>query len=642
MWSLEKIIVRNILSFGEAEWVVRNNALTLVTGENQDNEGANSNGSGKSSLLEALTLGMLGTTYRDLTMAEVIRDGESKASVQVSLTNAMTSDKLEIHRQVSKSKSSTLDVVLNGENKRDRVTSPDEGNKYILELLGVTRDDIYNYYVVHQGNSHDFLTATDGEKKKIISRFANMDSVVQAESAAKERLGQATEQVRLGESRRMSAETAYNQARNILAREQQAVQHDIQPVVDGYLDQARLQDAYAAQCGVDIEAALARVADFLVEIETKKEEVKQQESKIPSDADIVHEMREANTTLTKEKQALDKINRDIGLFQRLVAGAVCCPQCFHHFVPQEGDEAAMDVAELQSLIKDAENAYKDKQRGIGLIEERLSTLNGNRRSIAAQHEALDHQKRQLKDMQVNYNGHQSHVMRLKDAQVAAIRQAESIRLRAENVRLEAMKERSFIAIEQDIENWDAEVKRLDHVLAADRQKRDFAATLHHHLGRAGFQHYLMRQVIEHLQLAINQQLQRFATDMAVEIKAFTAINKGKAMNDKIDVIVHRRGHTHSIDRLSGGEKNRLQLAAVIAVQHLLNMSAGDGKGLNLLVFDETFENLDESGQRELMRCLQGLSQTTVCISHALFQEIDPSSSHVLVVKRGGVSMIQRQ
>ena len=49
-----KLSIKNFLVIGEAEVDLHNCGLTLIEGRNEDDESANSNGAGKSSLVDAL------------------------------------------------------------------------------------------------------------------------------------------------------------------------------------------------------------------------------------------------------------------------------------------------------------------------------------------------------------------------------------------------------------------------------------------------------------------------------------------------------------------------------------------------------------------------------------------------------------
>ncbi len=86
---------------------------------------------------------------------------------------------------------------------------------------------------------------------------------------------------------------------------------------------------------------------------------------------------------------------------------------------------------------------------------------------------------------------------------------------------------------------------------------------------------------------------------------------------------------------SGGERQRVTLAGILAIQRLINLSLNGG-GLNLLLLDESLGNIDTFGTTEIVRILENLGITVMLIT----QNVEDSSifkNAIQVVKRGGVS-----
>ena len=58
--------------------------------------------------------------------------------------------------------------------------SVDAYNKYILEKLGISKDELFNNFLLSKFKFQDFLSSSDREKKEIINRFSNGILVDQA------------------------------------------------------------------------------------------------------------------------------------------------------------------------------------------------------------------------------------------------------------------------------------------------------------------------------------------------------------------------------------------------------------------------------------------------------------------------------
>lgn len=176
MWILTKVQAKNLCAFKDMEFSPAQQHTTLIFGNNMDDDSQQSNGSGKSALLEAIAIAITGETMRDAKMDEIINDAEDSASIEVMLYNDELHHTLEVKRNIFRKK--PQEVIVNmyvGEAEQQPVTMPSvaEYNKYILDQLGLSRDDIYANFILTEGKYSSFLSAPDRMKKEIINRFSN-------------------------------------------------------------------------------------------------------------------------------------------------------------------------------------------------------------------------------------------------------------------------------------------------------------------------------------------------------------------------------------------------------------------------------------------------------------------------------------
>ena len=185
MWRINKIQIKNICTLKDVEYSFNQGVTTLVFGHNLDNEGQKNNGSGKSALTEAIVFGLTGSPLRQVKNDELINNDEKSAYIKITLDNTSDNTELEIERTIYKKGSPDIIVTMYRDGKivDDGSTvksGVDEYNKYILELLGLTKEDIYNSYVLSKHKYQDFLSASDKDKKEIINRFSNGNQVDQS------------------------------------------------------------------------------------------------------------------------------------------------------------------------------------------------------------------------------------------------------------------------------------------------------------------------------------------------------------------------------------------------------------------------------------------------------------------------------
>ena len=66
MWKIDRIQARNIVSFKSLDYTIEQGVATLIFGENLDGTNQRHNGSGKSALIEAISIALTGDYLRDV------------------------------------------------------------------------------------------------------------------------------------------------------------------------------------------------------------------------------------------------------------------------------------------------------------------------------------------------------------------------------------------------------------------------------------------------------------------------------------------------------------------------------------------------------------------------------------------------
>ena len=182
MWKLNKITAENICSFSNLHYVLDQGVTTLVFGHNLDNDSQGSNGSGKSALIECIATGITGSPLRKVKNEEIINDAADECSIQLEFFNDTSDEVFTILRRILRKCGSTVECRIEREGKAvttDEAVCPgiDAYNKYILEKLGITKDELYNNYLLSRHKYQDFLSSSDKDKKEIINRFSNASLV---------------------------------------------------------------------------------------------------------------------------------------------------------------------------------------------------------------------------------------------------------------------------------------------------------------------------------------------------------------------------------------------------------------------------------------------------------------------------------
>lgn len=187
MWRLREIKANNIVSFKKLHLNLKQNVCTVIYGENLDNDKQKNNGSGKSSIVEAIAFGITGDSIKKApSINDIINDMAEEMFVSLSFENDYDSTQFVIERTASREgaqKIACYKFDANGtEIEQDKTVQASvlEYNRFIMDELGVTKDELYTCYILNNNRFKSFFQASDREKKEIINNFSNGVLVDQA------------------------------------------------------------------------------------------------------------------------------------------------------------------------------------------------------------------------------------------------------------------------------------------------------------------------------------------------------------------------------------------------------------------------------------------------------------------------------
>ena len=178
MWKLKSIEAENLCAFRSLAYTLQQGVTTLIFGNNKDNDSQQSNGAGKSALLECIAVGLTGSPLRKIRTEEIINDAAEQCRITLHLANDASNEEVIIARLIPRKGASTVACKLY---RGGALVTTDEAvqhsvdayNKYILEKLGITREELLNNFILSKYRYEDFLSSSDKEKKEIINRFSN-------------------------------------------------------------------------------------------------------------------------------------------------------------------------------------------------------------------------------------------------------------------------------------------------------------------------------------------------------------------------------------------------------------------------------------------------------------------------------------
>lgn len=622
MWYPVKIEFGGLFAFRDrAEVAFKRGECTVIFGDNRTDRGSLNNGSGKSTLFEAISLALTGDLLpRDtpITRDKAINRERDEAWVTMSLANDVLHQTMEIRRRFYRKRSAKATLFEN-DRENTQLTSVAEVDKRVLELLGLSREDLLRYYIISQDRQYNFLTAPDTTKKEILNRITNadmlqpvLDAIKADHKAADDRVAEYDTQVLMLETR---LETLEENLKELKAN------HSAEANIEGLIG---LLEGYindAAALGLQAQAIRN---EFETE-KTKRTALEQQLETAPNFAEDIAAAEGKITAAQKERKKNRRAKEELAL---ALEGAIECPKCHERFIPNaEFDltpdqirkiitQREADDVKLAAAVKKAEEALEaleDKQREYDQLQSELSRV---KRSMAAIRERADRLKRQMDDVE---------------------RRKNDLQKRIEEARRAADEDASIKIAEAKIKATKAEIKTAKAELADFRYLAESMAFWDFHMGKNGFTTYLANKAIDALTGSANRFLEIMDMDFRLHITPFQTLKNGDA-RDKMEVFISSDGiSTNGYATYSGGERQRVGIAALLGVQRLLNMST-DGRGLDMLLLDESLSGVDSLGTMSIVKTMKRLKTTILLITQNIE---DPSffDSVICVRKIDGVSTL---
>lgn len=178
MWHLKSIHAKNLCSFLELDYSPKQGAATLIFGNNLDSDSQNSNGSGKSALIEAIAIGLTGEPLRKVNADEIINDTKDEATISVVLANDVLGEQMTVNRRLSRKRPQQIQIIKQADSSESESEEISQAtvadyNKYVLDQIGLSKDDIFGNFILTARKYKSFLASSDKEKKELINRFSN-------------------------------------------------------------------------------------------------------------------------------------------------------------------------------------------------------------------------------------------------------------------------------------------------------------------------------------------------------------------------------------------------------------------------------------------------------------------------------------
>ena len=667
MYTPIKLTATNFQSFASLDYDFQSGKAILIEGENRTDEGQKTNGAGKSSfneMLHYLLIGSSSTGKRDI---KLVRRGQKQATLSLLLHNEYLSHDLLIERTLfSNSKSSTLEIYINGESQRKRFATVVEGNKLILELLDISQEDLKNYFLINRKRFVPFFDSPDSAKRGLLARFASLDKVTETSK----NIDASIEGVQK-ELNNIDRELLSKRAQlEILEQEMEEAKSEYNPETEINSLKAQFNQCKERKLSIAKELQTIRT-----QISEKSETIEQQESKLnhlnnrikylqgfdyqKALIDIEQEIEGVRNQASSYKSSInenDKLITDLrkALEPMLVAleGAVTCPNCKTKFLVNDDSMTVKEIEEFKKEVNESIESLNvnsiELQKKIDSIEKgkQMETLFNEKKKV--RHNA-ERRQALIQKVQTLIQPYRYVVNTLLSEKEALL--MKETRLRTETMSCisteDALTERlEFLENNPQSFNdkkWTDKINPLKETIEQLQVKEE---TLNKELSiltlwktrYIQFYAHLTNKTLSIIQSRCNHHLEKIKSDLRLKFEGFKTLSDGK-LKESVNAVVMRGGTEEEDFRcFSGGECGRLIFSTIMAFQDLINEKSKSG-GLDLLLIDEVLDQIDAEGLRLFIKALVPIKKTIFIVSQVKTES--PVENTLLIVKENGISKIEQ-
>lgn len=586
----------NLFSYGESnELDFTKNPLTQIVG---------GNGNGKSSIALILEEVLYNKNSKGIKKSDILNRNVKSKTYSISLTFSKDGENYEI--STVRGATQTVKLTKDGEDISSHTATGTY--KIIEELIGYDHKTFCQIVYQSNANSLEFLTATDGARKKFLIDLLNLSKYIEIGEVFKE-VSKTTENQISGVQGKITSAQAWLTKYKTTDLNLQEIESVPQPRTDLEDQNALLREKLK-----NIEAHNKKI----LQNNKYKELLDTLPVVVPGSAPVFD-----LTKHTVEKAELAKTVKDCELFiQKMNKLQGQCPTCLQE----------IDATKINSLLEDSvyTKNYSNQRLGeVGALIKNYelelnewNRLNDIKTSYEQYHSLwdpnLDPTILDKEDLDKTIKSNEILIRQTKD-KIAEITERNN-KVIAHNARVEVVaKQLSEMqtSLEENLEE-----------LEIYQDKYNTLQVLTKTFSNTGLVAYKIECLIKDLEKTTNEYLGELSGgrfQLSFKISG----------NDKLNVVITDNGKDIDIVALSGGEKARVNTAALLGIRKL--MQSLSKTRINLLILDETIENLDIDGKEKLIEVLlQEEYLNTFIISHG-FQH--PLLEKLSIIKKNNLSRI---
>lgn len=620
--KLKHLILENFLSFGYAEIDLNDRGYVLVNGiNNNPTDNATSNGSGKSSIWEAISYALTGETIRGITKNLVNIHTEGGMRVELSFSIDNTEYKICRYREHKEFKND-IKFFVNGVDNSGKGVRDTE--KLISEYLpDLTSSLIGSVIILGQGLPQRFSNNTPSGRKEVLEKLSKSDFMIED---IKKRISD--RKTALNKNLREIEDSTLSKSSQLSVIEKQlsSYREQLNSLEDKTSYVEKIRDTQEKVTAVQLE--LDSLSNAISETRSLGDNLTDQlNSQITLYNAEVQSRRTALDELIKNYQSQDlQLKADIRSLQneilRLKSVVDICPTCKQKLP----DVHKVDTTEREAQL---ETLREEESQVAGCLKEKEEELSNLLRDIKQKYEAAQLDiKNQLNESKTTLNNLNKKKEAYESEYRAQSTYLSNLQLSLQNVEQQKISVESTIQeLEKDINSLTSEIG-YNTVEKDDVKNRSEIVNKMLNIATREFRGYLLTNVISY----INKKAKDYSRDIFKTDKIELTLD-GNNINISYDDKMY--------ENLSGGEQRKVDIICQLSLRDMLSQFSDFHS--NVLILDEVFENLDYTGCQSVIDTISKKLtdvESLFIVTHRSDLMLPTDSSLTIIKDEKGISRIQ--
>lgn len=620
--KLKHLILENFLSFGYAEIDLNDRGYVLVNGiNNNPTDNATSNGSGKSSIWEAISYALTGETIRGITKNLVNIHTEGGMRVELSFSIDNTEYKICRYREHKEFKND-IKFFVNGVDNSGKGVRDTE--KLISEYLpDLTSSLIGSVIILGQGLPQRFSNNTPSGRKEVLEKLSKSDFMIED---IKKRISD--RKTALNKNLREIEDSTLSKSSQLSVIEKQlsSYREQLNSLEDKTSYVEKIRDTQEKVTAVQLE--LDSLSNAISETRSLGDNLTDQlNSQITLYNAEVQSRRTLLDELIKNYQSQDlQLKADIRSLQneilRLKSVVDICPTCKQKLP----DVHKVDTTEREAQL---ETLREEESQVAGCLKEKEEELSNLLRDIKQKYEAAQLDiKNQLNESKTTLNNLNKKREAYESEYRAQSTYLSNLQLSLQNV------EQQKTSIESTIQELEKDIDRLNSEIGYNTVEKDDVKNRSEivnkmlNIATREFRGYLLTNVISY----INKKAKDYSRDIFKTDKIELTLD-GNNINISYDDKMY--------ENLSGGEQRKVDIICQLSLRDMLSQFSDFHS--NVLILDEVFENLDYTGCQSVIDTISKKLtdvESLFIVTHRSDLMLPTDSSLTIIKDEKGISRIQ--